>query len=43
MTKIMLRHAYEGKKDYRKMIDAMMTLYEKSEDSDYIRISTKFC
>ena len=31
-------HAYEGKKDYRKMIDAMMTLYEKSEDSDYISI-----
>ena len=28
--------AYEGKKDYRKMIDAMVTLYEKSEDSDYL-------
>lgn len=30
--------AYEGKKEYKKMIDAMMTLYEKSEDSDYISI-----
>lgn len=31
-------HAYEGKKEYKKMIDAMITLYEKSEDSDYISI-----
>ena len=31
-------HAYEGKKEYKKMIDAMFTLYEKSEDSDYINI-----
>lgn len=30
--------AYEGKKEYKKMIDAMMTLYEKSQDSDYIDI-----
>ena len=28
--------AYEGKKDYKKMIDAMVTLYEKSDDSDYL-------
>ena len=28
--------AYEGKKEYRKMIDAMVTLYEKSDDSDYL-------
>ena len=31
-------HAYEGKKEYKKMIDAMITLYEKSEDSDYLNI-----
>lgn len=30
--------AYEGKKEYKKMIDAMMTLYEKSENSDYISV-----
>ena len=29
-------HAYKGKKEYKKMIDAMITLYEKSEDSDYL-------
>lgn len=29
-------HAYEGKKEYKKMIDAMMTLFEKSDDADYI-------
>ena len=28
--------AYEGKKEYKKMIDAMVTLYEKSDDSDYL-------
>lgn len=26
--------AYKGKKEYKKMIDAMLTLYDKSEDSD---------
>lgn len=31
-------HAYKGKKEYKKMIDAMMTLYDKSEDSDYLLI-----
>lgn len=31
--------AYDGMKDYKKMIDAMMTLYDKSEDTDYISIS----
>ena len=31
-------HAYEGKKEFKKMIDAMITLYEKSEDSDYLSI-----
>lgn len=30
--------AYEGKKEYKKMIDAMITLYEKSDDTDYISI-----
>ncbi len=30
--------SYEGKKEYKKMIDAMLTLYEKSEDPDYITI-----
>ena len=30
--------AYEGKKDYKKMIDAMITLYEKSGDADYLDI-----
>lgn len=29
-------HAYKGKKEYKKMIDAMISLYEKSEDSDYL-------
>ena len=29
-------HAYKGKKEYKKMIDAMITLYEKSDDSDYL-------
>jgi clan AA aspartic protease (TIGR02281 family) len=28
--------AFEGKKEYKKMIDAMITLYEKSDDTDYI-------
>ena len=28
--------AYEGKKEYKKMIDAMMTLFEKTDDTDYI-------
>ena len=31
-----MMHAYEGKKEYKKMIDAMITLYEKSGDTDYI-------
>ena len=31
--------AYEGLKDYRKMIDAMMALFDKSDDTDYIRVS----
>ena len=30
--------AYDGKKEYKKMIDAMITLYEKSEDSDYLSV-----
>ena len=30
--------AYEGKKEYKKMIDSMITLYEKSDDTDYISI-----
>ncbi len=30
--------AFEGKKEYKKMIDAMITLYEKSDDTDYISI-----
>jgi tetratricopeptide (TPR) repeat protein len=30
--------AYEGKKEYKKMIDSMMTLYEKCDDSDYLDI-----
>ena len=29
-------HAYKGKKEYKKMIDAMITLYEKSEEYDYL-------
>ena len=28
--------AYEGKKEYRKMIDAMVTLYIKSDDTDHL-------
>ena len=28
--------SYEGKKEYKKMIDAMLTLYDKKGDSDYI-------
>lgn len=28
--------AYEGKKEYKKMIDAMLTLYDKTEDVDYL-------
>ena len=31
-------HAFEGKKEYKKMIDAMITLYEKSDDSDYLSV-----
>lgn len=30
--------AYEGKKEYKKMIDSMMTLYEKCDDADYLDI-----
>ncbi len=30
--------AYEGMKEYKKMIDEMITLYEKSDDADYISI-----
>lgn len=30
--------AYEGLKDYKKMIDAMVLTYEKSENSDYLDI-----
>lgn len=30
--------SYEGKKEYKKMIDAMLTLYDKKGDSDYISI-----
>ncbi len=30
--------AYDGKKEYKKMIDAMFTLYDKSDDVDYIEI-----
>ena len=30
--------AYEGKKEYKKMIDAMFTLYEKSDDIDYVDV-----
>ena len=29
-------HAYKGKKEYKKMIDAMITLYEKSDESNYL-------
>ena len=29
-------HAYKGKEEYKKMIDSMITLYEKSDDSDYL-------
>ena len=28
--------SYEGKKEYKKMIDAMLTLYDKSDNSDHI-------
>ena len=30
--------AFEGKKEYKKMIDAMVTLYEKSDDFDYLDV-----
>ena len=30
--------AYGGKKEYKKMIDAMVTLYEKSDDYDYLDV-----
>ena len=30
--------AYDGKKEYKKMIDAMVTLYEKSDDFDYLDV-----
>ena len=30
--------AYNGKKEYKKMIDAMFTLYDKSEDVDYLEV-----
>ena len=30
--------SYRGKKEYKKMIDAMVTLYEKSDDADYLDI-----
>lgn len=30
--------AYNGKKEYKKMIDAMFTLYEKSDDVDYLEV-----
>lgn len=30
--------AYKGKKEYKKAIDAMMTLYDKSDDIDYIDV-----
>ena len=30
--------AYQGKKEYKKMIDAMVTLYEMSDDSDYLDV-----
>ena len=30
---------YEGMEDYKKMIDAMMTLYDITEDSDYLSIN----
>ena len=33
-----MMQAYKGKKEYKKMIDAMITLYEKSEDADYLVI-----
>ena len=29
-------HAYEGKKDYKKMIDEMIMLFEKSDDAKYL-------
>ena len=31
--------AYDGKKEYKKMIDAMVTLYEKSDDFDYLDVN----
>ena len=30
--------AYQGKKEYKKMIDAMVTLYEMTDDSDYLDV-----
>ena len=30
------KSAYEGKKEYKKMIDAMVTLYDKSGNTDYL-------
>lgn len=30
--------SYEGKKEYRKMIDAMLVLYDKTEDVDHVNI-----
>ena len=30
--------AFAGKKEYKKMIDAMVTLYEKSDDFDYLDV-----
>ena len=30
--------AYEGKKEYKKMIDAMVLLFDKTEDSDYLDV-----
>ena len=30
--------AFDGKKEYKKMIDAMVTLYEKSDDFDYLDV-----
>ena len=31
--------AYEGKKEYKKMIDAMVLLFDKTEDFDYLDVS----
>ena len=30
--------AFDGKREYKKMIDAMVTLYEKSDDFDYLDV-----